>query len=371
MNRIQVVVGGQYGSEGKGAVCRWLASGRSTSCVRVGGPNAGHTAYDPTGKEWKLQQVPIGAIANSRPLYIGAGSEIDTDLLESEIRALDEAGFEVSKRLMIDPMATVVLRSHSIEEYGHAARHGTSGLTRTIGSTGKGVGAARADRIWRRAAIIRNLPDVQNDHMVYTNSRVFKVKCQDTAWWMRNDGSDTLQIEATQGFGLGLHQPTYPFATSVDCRAIDALSQAGISPWEVLPDRFEAWVVLRTFPIRVAGNSGPMYREISWEEIGQEPEHTTVTKKQRRIGEWDAKLARAALQANGSDNPWCPGPRCPVKVVITFLDYVFPPLKNCTDAEHILSLAGDWLRYREEELGVSIRAVGTGPKTLVDLQGEY
>ena len=77
MGTLKVVVGGQFGSEAKGAVGAYLAADGRTATVRVAGPNAGHTAYDADGREWKLRQIPAAAVTTDTPIFIGAGSEID------------------------------------------------------------------------------------------------------------------------------------------------------------------------------------------------------------------------------------------------------------------------------------------------------
>lgn len=373
--KIQVVVGGQFGSEGKGAVCRWLAMESSPHassypiCCRVGGPNAGHTAYDSHGKEWKLQQVPVGALVTDAPLVIGAGSEIDTDILDREILALnDYAGVApVAKRLRIDQSATFMTTEHGRAEMEGQA-HGEAGLTARIGSTGKGVGAARADRVWRKALTMRDVSSsTRSCWRVWKSTSVLTVDVIDTAAFMRDQLflNRTVQVEGTQGYGLGLHTPYYPFVTSGDCRAVDMLAQAGLSPWEA--EETEIWVVFRTHPIRVAGNSGPLKYEIGWDQLpGVEPERTTVTKKQRRIGLWDGDLARQALDANGalSFPPFVYRPS-PVKVAMLFLDYLFPELAGVRDPERVEAVAGAWLLQHERELQHPIHAVGTGPNTIV------
>jgi adenylosuccinate synthase len=356
MNKIQIVVGGQFGSEGKGAVARWLADGQNTACCRIGGPNAGHTAYGPDGRKWQLQQVPIGAIANNQPLFIGAGSEVDPLILEREIAELDQAGYEVSNRLFVDRSATVLLQSHAVEEHLGMA-HGEAGLTRRIGSTGKGVGAARADRIWRRAGLVRDLAGASQLSVATTNTAREMIGLLEKG--------KSLLIEGTQGYGLGLHTEYYPYATSGDCRAIDFLAQAGISPWVLSPTvafslDMEVWIVFRTFPIRVAGNSGPLHGETTWEELGLQPEFTTVTKKKRRVGAWDSGLAREALRANGGGRH--------TRVVITMLDHLFPSLINSVDIDLISDTAGTWLTRIEDEIDHPISVVGTGPTALVDLE---
>jgi adenylosuccinate synthase len=366
--KIQVVVGGQFGSEGKGAVCRWLASqAPAPICCRVGGPNAGHTAFDSSGKEWKLQQVPVGALATAHPLVIGAGSEIDTNILDREILALEDAGIPVAGRLRIDQGATFMAAEYGRAEMEGRA-HGEAGLTARIGSTGKGVGAARADRVWRKALTMRDVcSSTQPCWRVWKTNSVLMVDVIDTASFMRDQLflNRTVQIEGTQGYGLGLHTPYYPFVTSGDCRAVDMLAQAGLSPWGAT--ELEVWVVFRTHPIRVAGNSGPLKYEIGWDQLpGVEPEITTVTKKQRRIGLWDGELARQALGANGAPSfPRLIYRPSRIKVAMLFLDYLFSELAGVQDSERVEAVAGAWILDRERELQHPIHAVGTGPNTIV------
>jgi len=334
-------------------VCAWLARReppeQAVACCRVGGPNAGHTAYDSKGREWKLQQIPIGVLRPHARLYIGAGSVIDREILARELRELDDAELDASVRLRVDYEATLLEPEHVLAETENRA-HGEAGLTARIGSTGKGVGAARAERVLRRASRARDL-------MLGIHPYV-SLGCTADLLEFRLQSGSVVQIEGTQGYGLGLHAGFYPYATSADCRAIDILAQAGLSPWADCVDRLEIWLVLRTFPIRVAGNSGPLYRETTWQSLGVEPEYTTVTRKIRRVGEWDAQLARDAVWANG-------GPTSRLRVVLTFLDYVFPQLSGCSDASAIQTVAGPFLRERERELDCPITAVGTGPNTLV------
>lgn len=346
MGRLSCVVGGQWGSEGKGSACGWLAQtdferGDQQVAVRVAGPNAGHSVVDSFGHKWALRQVPVAAVKHREAtLVIGAGSEVDWEVLESEIRALDSAGFEVSERLVVDAQATLLEPEHRYRE---------AELVGRIGSTGKGIGAARADRLMRTAKLAGE-------------SLQGKVELGDTAALLREalKAGQHVVIEGTQGFGLGLHAGHYPKTTSSDCRAIDFLAMAGVSPWApwVGYDDYDVWVVLRTFPIRVAGNSGPMKREITWSEVGQPEERTTVTQKIRRVGEWDPELARAAVLANGGDN---------CQIALMMADYVFPELAGLYGKAELQAHHSEWLDQREAEIGAPIRLLGTGPDSQLEL----
>lgn len=353
MGKVSVVVGGQFGSEAKGHVAAYLSKRALDSiqppvCVRVGGPNAGHTGYDQDGNKWVFRQIPIGAAIDPRcEAVIAAGSEIDLPVLEDEMAQLEKAGKSVEGRLFIDGQCTMIEDKHK-EEEGNYGGH----LTQRLGSTGKGIGAARADRVWRKARIWES----------------YDPSAARTAALIRHrlgHGTDVI-VEAAQGFGLGLHIGFYPYCTSADGRAIDALADAGISPWAPWVDDVEVWVVLRTFPIRVAGNSGPLSNEISWEELANrtggyvQPEKTTVTQKVRRVGEWDPTLAAWAVESNGGSN---------CNVALMFFDYEFPELAGATKWEEICSYPGalELLLKRQQEIGAPIRLVGTGPSTMVEV----
>jgi adenylosuccinate synthase len=347
--KLVVVVGGQYGSEAKGAVVAHLARterARPRAVMRVGGPNAGHTVYDDNGQRWALRQVPAGVVVPGAALLIAAGSEVDPEVLEQEVQALESAGHVVSPRLFIDAQATLLSPLHRSQGAEQVRR----------GSTGKGVGVARADRIRRRAPI---WAERSGGWKTAANARdVLR-------------GGGVVIVEGTQGYGLGLHAGHYPYTTSGDCTAIDTLAQAQLSPWASYVDNLEVWVVLRTHPIRVAdrnGSSGWMRNEISWEALAArtggyvQPERTTVTQRIRRVGEWDPELAAEAITANGGADYGRPGPGV-VRVALTMFDYWAPELANALELTPAAEAEVDKLQV---ELGVPIELVGTGPATTVD-----
>lgn len=311
MKSLKVVVGAQYGSEAKGHVTAQILDhdhdmmhafdghARPQVNVRVAGPNAGHTAYTANGEKFALRSVPVGA-TRRYPVtcVIAPGSEIDLDVLIQEWEALTEAGWTHNKTLYVDPNATLLEQRHKGEEASRL-------LVEKIGSTGKGIGAARSDRILRSA---KRLVDVHN--VAVRLRKLPNVHFEP----YRYSATDDVVIEGTQGYGLGLHGLHYPQCTSSDCRAIDFLAMAGISPWQA--ESFMVWAVARMFPIRVAGNSGPMWNETTWEELGLPEERTTVTNKVRRVGRWDMDLVRDAVLANGG------GPY--VKLALTMVDQAWP-----------------------------------------------
>jgi adenylosuccinate synthase len=161
-------------------------------------------------------------------------------------------------------------------------------------------------------------------------------------------------IEGTQGFGLSLlHGPDYPYVTSKDTTAAAFAMDAGISPRDVS----EIVLVIRTFPIRVGGPSGPLDSEITWETIMQEscapsvePEFTSVTKKLRRVARFDIDLVRAAVAYNR--------PTSIAVMGIDRLDYSVRGVKKLKELSQQTTL---FIERLQAELGIAIAFVGTGP----------
>lgn len=345
MTHVTVVVGAQFGSEGKGAIAGHLgkAMGDDDIAVRVAGPNAGHTAHDKDHREWKLRAVPVAAVTSPNCwLHIAAGSEIDTEVLLGEINDLDNAGFDVSRRLSIHPSATVLHPKYIADEQ-------SLGLVGRIGSTGKGIGAARSARVMREANTAISSPTLGP--------------------WLTDESGpfdfgtyDRVVIEGTQGYGLGLHTWFYPTVTSSDCRAIDFLSMCGISPWAQYIDELNVVLVARVYPIRVAGPSGPLRGETTWAELNLPEERTTVTQKIRRVGEWDQDLVMEAITANGGGNF-----NRSVRLALTMLDQKYPEIKGQTTQDGLTPEAQEFIDDLEDKLEVDIDFVGTGPETVVEL----
>lgn len=367
MNGATALVGAQYGSEGKGAIAAALAD-RFDIHVRTGGPNAGHTYYvdkpwadhlthdarDGIPERMKLvsRQVPVGAKDPNAFLYLGPAAMLDVDLLIQEVDELNKAGIDVRGRLSVDERALVIDPVRH-----HAEEGGVSGQAhKKIGSTGEGVGLARMAHLNRTALIHRDIAWTHIDHAgdqeirerlegeglsVYNTTRILFESLE--------AGANVL-LEGTQGSGLSSVTGPWPYCTSADTNAGQLCVDAGISP------RWLRNVILvaRTFPIRVAGNSGPMGNEVDWETVGVEPETTTVTKKVRRVGTWDLELFRTAIRLNGPE----PG------VFFTFLDYIDPHVTGVTNWEDLTAHALDWVNERTKIEDVVVLGVGTGPDSV-------
>ena len=337
---ICAVIGGQFGSEGKGVIVSHLAD-RFQIHVRVGAPNAGHSIYH-QGKIWKMRSVPCGWINPEAHLVIGIGALIDMQLLKEEVYAIAAIDPTIWERLHVDVRAGVLSRKFRDFEGGvDGVMH------RRIGSTGEGVGPARVARINRNPNEFKFFEEEMHDYSLGT------LAMNDTSRYlddMRRAGADIL-LEGSQGVGLSLYHGDWPYVTSVDCGVAAMCSEIGIAPAHVS----RVVCVFRTFPIRVAGNSGPMHNEITWEQLSQATgkqliERTTVTNKVRRIGEWDMELAKKAIRLNS-----------PTSVALTFLDYVFPEEEGLTRWSDLTSMCQQWIRNWERKLGeVRTSLIGTG-----------
>jgi len=334
---ISIVVGGQFGSEGKGKVALEIVrrSRGPVTVIRVGGPNSGHTAYDRSGKKWALRQMPAACVDRNVDVVFPAGSYLDLDVLFREIEQLDYP----RHRILISENANVISTEHKAWEKA-------ADLVGAIGSTGSGVGAAVMALTAREAT---NFPlSVLHARDV---AALEQFLCDSTA--MLNEKlrkGDRVVIEGSQGFGLSLLDGGYwPKATARTTTSAGALAEAGLSPLFV----DNVTLVLRSFPIRVAGNSGPLLGETSWDDIARRAgrsddisEYTTVTNKLRRVGEFESDLVRRSIAANS-----------PNLVVLNHLDYVDSGYRSGRPTVTILKFIAEI----ESKIGRDIDWLGMSP----------
>lgn len=327
-------VGMQYGSEGKGAICARLAKNYDAA-VRTGAPNAGHTVYH-DGKAYKMRSIPCAWVNPKMQLFIGAGGLINLDVLAGEGKTL---GSDVLRRLKIDRNAGIVTHEDIKEE--EAAL-----MFQKNGSTCEGVGTAQARKVKRRG--FTTAADV-------LELRPYITDVAGELLDMINDGL-AVQLEGTQGFGLSLNHGPYPYVTSRDILSASLLSDAGLPP---SINRY-TFGVMRTYPIRVAGNSGPMgAEELTWDEVsrrcgapeGAIVERTTVTQRIRRVSEMDWDMLKRSTRMNGING-----------IFITFIDYLDWSMHEATKWSDITVYAKDFINHVERELGAPVIAIGTGPK---------
>ena len=344
---VSIVIGGQFGSEGKGKVAleivrHYRSRGERVVAVRVGGPNSGHTAYDRAGREYVLRQLPAACIDRDVDVALPAGSYIDIDVLFDEIERL---GYP-RERIRISARARIITDEHRAWE--REARLGDA-----IGSTGAGVGAAvmasvarEAQNFLLRSVAAEDAPEL-SEFIIDDTSRYLR---------RRLEAKHRVVVEGTQGFGLSLIDGGYwPKATSRSTTAAAALAEAGLSPVDV----DDVTMVIRSFPIRVAGDSGLLAEETTWEEVaartgrGAEElrEYTTVTGRLRRVGEFDPGLVRRALDTNR-----------PTRLVLNHLDYIGAE----RDLGNERTVLQRFIRRVEGSLGRKVDCFGFSPLGIVE-----
>jgi adenylosuccinate synthase len=333
---VDVLVGGQYGSEGKGQVAAYL-SGEYHYLIRVGGPNAGHKVK--VGNSiFAFRHLPSGTLSSNAGLIIGAGAVLHVPTLLEEIAACRVE----SDRLSIDPQAMIISEEDRANE---------TTLRKNIGSTAQGVGFATARRVTQRG-----LPDVK----LARDVPELEPFIRETGRILDNAFSQGKRVflEGTQGTGLSLYHGFYPHVTSRDTTVAGCLAEAGISATRVR----KAIMVCRTYPIRVmspkgAGKtSGYMSKELEWSEIEERAgaprdefssvEKGSVSLRLRRVAEFDWVLLRRAASLNA-----------PTDIALTFTDYI--SIKN-RNARRFEQLTGPSIRFIEE-----VEKVAGAPVTLI------
>lgn len=352
--KVVALVGAQLGSEAKGLVVPHIADQFGVH-IRTGGPNAGHTIYH-QGEKFVGRSIPCGWVNPNASLVIGPGAVIDINVFAEEIAMIEAAGYRIRQRLWVDKNAGIITSAQ------HKGEGGVQGYAhKAIGSTGEGVGLARIARINRQSILDPHNPLFQfvraeeSDELL---SVVTKFAVIDTVPWVNSliDSGSNVLLEGTQGSGLSLIHGPWPYCTSADTNAGQFAVDAGISPSLIT----ETILVARTFPIRVAGNSGPLPKETTFAAIGQPEETTTVTKKVRRIAEWDSAVVRKAVMLNR-----------PAKIVITFMNYLYPDLPPAEDWAAVEDgIEGEFVRQVERETAGEVVAVSYDPINLVIKEGE-
>ena len=342
---VDVVVGGQFGSEGKGHVAAYLAKEYDV-LIRVGGPNAGHTVSSASGV-YTYHQLPSGTRDSKAKVLLGPGMTINVKRLLEEIRECRIS----ADRLFIDPQAMIIEREDVRSE---------KDLVANIASTGQGSGAAAARRILGRkpkavrlARDVRALRPYVGQKPNYRGSTLVQLELA------YKNGLSVL-LEGTQGSGLSLYHGQYPFVTSRDTNVAGCLAEVGISPNRVR----RILMVVRPTPIRVGNPDGGKNLTSGWLKhetdfvtiaklAGLDPnevpqnERTSTTKRPRRVGWFDWEQFRKACALNA-----------PTDLVLTFADYL--SAKN-QKARRFEQLTQDTIKFIEE-----IERIAQAPVSLIN-----
>jgi adenylosuccinate synthase len=324
MTRNVVVIGTQWGDEGKGKIVDWLTD-RAQGVVRFqGGHNAGHTLVI-NGKKTVLHLIPSGILRDQVACYIGNGVVISPEALLEEIDALEHAGVNVSGRLKISEACPLILPYHVALDHAREIAKGAA----KIGTTGRGIGPAYEDKVARRAIRVQDLFHRERfasklgevlDFHNFVLKNYFKVetvsfqKTLDEALALAErikpmvadvprllfeaqQSGDHLLFEGAQGTLLDVDHGTYPYVTSSNCVAGAAAAGAGIGPQNL----HYVLGITKAYTTRVG--SGPFPTELE-DDVGKQiaargNEFGATTGRPRRCGWFDAAALKRSIQING------------------------------------------------------------------------
>lgn len=325
MTKNVVVIGAQWGDEGKGKIVDWLAEETSGVVRFQGGHNAGHTLVV-GGKKTVLRLIPSGILHERLDCFIGSGVVVSPEALLGEIDELNAAGVKnVEGRLKIAPTCPLILLYHIALDQAREASRGKS----KIGTTGRGIGPAYEDKVARRAIRVvdllrpEQLAEKLESVLAYYNVQLQHlhgaepVKAEDVMAVIekiaprivpmitdvsrvlteKNRKGEQLLFEGAQGTLLDIDYGTYPFVTSSNCLAGAASAGAGVAP-QMLD---YVLGIVKAYTTRVG--SGPFPTEL-FDEVGaglaeRGNEFGSVTGRARRCGWFDAAALKRSIQVNG------------------------------------------------------------------------
>jgi adenylosuccinate synthase len=320
-----VVIGTQWGDEGKGKIVDWLTD-RAQGVVRFqGGHNAGHTLVI-GGKKTVLHLIPSGILRKEVDCFIGNGVVLSPQALLAEMDELEQAGVRnVVARLIVSEACPLILPYHSALDKAREAAKGE----KKIGTTGRGIGPAYEDKVARRAIRLqdllhperfeRKLEELLDFHNFvlqnyYRQEKVdFRKTLDETlalaprllpliadvprALYHANKAGKNLLFEGAQGALLDIDHGTYPYVTSSNCVSGAAAAGAGIGPMHL----HYVLGITKAYSTRVG--EGPFPTELS-DDIGERlrqrgHEFGATTGRPRRTGWFDAAALKRSIQLNG------------------------------------------------------------------------
>jgi adenylosuccinate synthase len=319
-----VVIGTQWGDEGKGKIVDWLTD-RAQGVVRFqGGHNAGHTLVI-AGKKTVLHLIPSGILRGNVDCYIGNGVVVSPHALVQEMDELGAAGIPVSDKLKISEACPLILPYHAALDHAREAAKGAD----KIGTTGRGIGPAYEDKVARRAIRLQDLfkpvrfaqklQELLEFHnfvleKFYKQPRIDFQKTLDESLalaerlsplvadiprslYEANRAGKNLLFEGAQGSLLDIDHGTYPFVTSSNCVAGAAAAGAGIGPHQL----HYVLGITKAYTTRVGG--GPFPTEL-YDNVGERlrqrgQEFGATTGRPRRTGWFDAAALKRSIQLNG------------------------------------------------------------------------
>ena len=321
MKKIDVLIGLQWGDEGKGKIVDVLTPDYDVIARFQGGPNAGHT-LEFNGKKYILRSIPSGIFQGGKINVIGNGVVLDPAEFKSEAESLEQTGIDLKKRLFISKKAHLILPTHKILDAANEAAKGE----RKIGTTGRGIGPAYTDKISRNGLrigdIMNNFNEKYNivkalhqdilksldyqyditeletkwfDGIEYLKNFTFI----DSEYFINNSAKKNKSIlaEGAQGTMLDIDFGSYPFVTSSNTVCAGCCTGLGVAPNNI----GEVYGIFKAYCTRVG--SGPFPTELLDEtgdkmcEIGKE--FGSVTGRKRRCGWIDLVALKYSIMLNG------------------------------------------------------------------------
>jgi adenylosuccinate synthase len=324
MSKNVVVIGTQWGDEGKGKIVDWLTD-HARGVVRFqGGHNAGHTLVI-DGKKTVLHLIPSGILRDGIACYIGNGVVLSPQALIEEVETLERAGIAVTSRLKISEACPLILPHHAALDQAREAAKGDF----KIGTTGRGIGPAYEDKVARRAIRLQDLFHRERfaaklgevlDFHNFVLKNYFRAKTVDFSQTLEQTlalaerikpmvadvprllyeaqkAGHNLLFEGAQGTLLDVDHGTYPYVTSSNCVAGAAAAGAGIGP----DNLHYVLGITKAYTTRVG--SGPFPTELD-DDVGRQlasrgNEFGATTGRPRRCGWFDAAALKRSIQING------------------------------------------------------------------------
>lgn len=327
---LTVVLGGQYGGEGKGSIIAFLAqTGHYGALVKTGGPNSAHS-FGAQGKLKRVRMVPSGASLCGSPIVFPAGSLIHVDTLLYEMSSLG-----LRNEVLVNPQAGIVSNEHAGEQAADS-------FYDRVGSTLTGTGAASAMRARRRLRLASEEPRLASfirDTTVFLSDLI--------------EAGGRVLVEGAQGYGLSNYHGDYPYVSSRDCTVGSALAQVGLGPHYL----DQTILVAKCFPTRNRHGQGHLPRELA---LGDDARLSAALTESgggsfsggdapRRVALFDVGILRQALVAN-----------TPTGLALTGLDRL-EALQSVERIKRHYGTPDDFVRATEEALGLPILFEGWGP----------
>lgn len=377
-----VVIGLNFGDEGKGKVVDLIAPDYDYVVRFQGGNNAGHTIIN-DGVTYKFHLIPSG-ILHGKICVLGNGMVIHPESLVKEMKVLEDKGFDLKNKIFISDKAHIITTELVIKDKNNDKSEG-------IGTTGKGIGTTYTQKMSRKGLRFAEALEEMNDNIVNTEPDPYILYLEeyvsDTSLLLHNAYKDNKKIlfEGSQGTFLDIDHGTYPYVTSSNTVASNACTGSGL-PLKAID---EVVGVVKAYATRVGNGAFPTELHDKTGEflVKNGNEFGTTTGRQRRCGWLDLVMLKYALRINGVDSmvvtkldvlsgldeiKLCIGyeNHDTVPTTIKQLDSVKPIYKvfkgwkqditSCRNYDELPQEAREYLEYIENETGVKFALVSVG-----------